>query len=419
MLRPPLRLRQAIRPLVDPATYRAWVHLLLGGVLLLPYLLVFGSLAAASGGTEPAAAAVLGVLALGLAVAIALVPAVRALCITAARALLDAPLPDAGPPSWDGRRRAAAWLAANVLIGGTLSTLTLIAAPTAATLLVAPLVGTTLTPARGAATLEVPPGVGVLWAPPAAVALLVLLGYAVAGTAAGLRLLAPALLGPSPAERLAELERRTGRLVERARLARELHDSVGHALTVTTVQAGAAARVLDTDPEFARRALGAIEDAGRAALADLDHVLGLLREETPTPAPHRTLADVEELLAATRSAGVAVETELTGPLDTVPAAVSREAYRILQEGLTNALRHAGTVPVTVRVAVDEDSAGEDCLELEMTNPLGGGRPRSTGGRGLAGMRERVAVLRGRMSADADGDSWRVLVRLPLRPGAAP
>jgi signal transduction histidine kinase len=97
----------------------------------------------------------------------------------------------------------------------------------------------------------------------------------------------------------------------------------------------------------------------------------------------------------------------------VPAVVSREAYRILQEGLTNALRHAGPVPVTLRLA-----ATADALELELANPLGPGgrRPPGRGGRGLRGIGERVAILGGRLTAGPDGSGWRVAVDLPLRPG---
>jgi signal transduction histidine kinase len=96
----------------------------------------------------------------------------------------------------------------------------------------------------------------------------------------------------------------------------------------------------------------------------------------------------------------------------VPRAVSREAYRIVQEGLTNALRHAVPVPVLVRVAV-----GADAVELELTNQLGPGHGGRGGGRGLAGMRERVGVLRGELTAGPEGDRWRVAARLPLgRPG---
>ena len=112
--------------------------------------------------------------------------------------------------------------------------------------------------------------------------------YAVAGLGALAATMAPVLLGPSPADRIAALEARERRLAERNRLARELHDSVGHALTATTLQAGAARAVFDSDPEFARRALAAIEEVGRTAMDDLDHVLGVLRDAGDTDRPRRS-----------------------------------------------------------------------------------------------------------------------------------
>ncbi|MFB9850262.1 sensor histidine kinase [Micromonospora andamanensis] len=224
--------------------------------------------------------------------------------------------------------------------------------------------------------------------------------------------MAPALLGPASAERIAALEARAARLAERNRLARELHDSVGHALTVATLQAGAAREVLDADPEFVRRALAAIEETGRRAMDDLDHVLGLLREtgEPPVVAPQRTLSDLDDLIAETRAAGMSVRSRNRGPLDALPSAVSREGYRIVQEALTNAARH-GHGPVTVRVDVTPDG-----LEIELVNAMAervGGAAVPGGGRGLVGMRERVLLLGGRITAGADGQRWRVRVRLPV------
>lgn len=225
---------------------------------------------------------------------------------------------------------------------------------------------------------------------------------------------APWFLGPSAAERIAAMESEAVKLAERNRLARELHDSVGHALSVVTLQAGAAGRVLDSDPAFAREALGAIEESARAALEDLDHVLGLLRDDPSRPAPQATLKDLDRLLEQTRIAGVTLDAEVDPEVEHVPAAVSREAYRIVQEGLTNALRHAGKVPVRLRLGTDGER-----LEVEMSNPLGSRRGDGAdhgGGRGLGGVRERVTVLRGEMTAGAEGGRWRFRVSLPLRSG---
>ncbi|MGC9407992.1 sensor histidine kinase [Streptomyces sp. DZ1-3] len=216
---------------------------------------------------------------------------------------------------------------------------------------------------------------------------------------------ARALLGPSAAERLTALEERTEQLLERNRIARELHDSIGHALTVAVVQAGAARAA--NSPEFTERALTAIEETGRAALEDLERVLGVLRE-TRTPVSSRpTLADADRLLESARVSGAEIDAEVTGPLETLPGPVSREGYRILQESLTNVLRHAGAVPTRVRVAV-----AEGALTLEVRNPLPDTRAQSARGSGLRGIRERAALLGGRARTGPDGGDWRVRVELP-------
>ncbi|MFJ8543725.1 sensor histidine kinase [Streptomyces sp. NPDC093586] len=218
---------------------------------------------------------------------------------------------------------------------------------------------------------------------------------------------ARALLGPSPGERLAALEERTEQLLERNRIARELHDSIGHALTVAVVQAGAA-RAAD-DPAFTDRALVAIEETGRTALEDLERVLGVLREAERPASNRPTLVDADRLLESARASGVKVDAEVTGPLETLPGPVSREGYRILQEALTNVLRHAGAVPVRVRVRVADGSLG-----LEVRNPLpdeGAGQGR---GSGLRGIRERAALLGGRArTGPDDAGDWQVRVELPL------
>jgi signal transduction histidine kinase len=411
----PRPLRLFVAPLTDGLTYRRFVHLLLGAVILLPYvgLGALISTSMTSGGLDPFGAVLVVVPGVAIAFGVALVPGVRALAITAARALLGATVPEPDPAtadSWPARRRAAGWLVLNAAAGAVTALVTLVVLPTTIGFLFAPWL-----------VLEpFPTGGGAWWLPPVGLLLPLLLLHAASAAGAALARLAPRVLGPTPTERmaaeLAESHAAERALAERNRLARELHDSVGHALTITTLQAGAAARVLETDPAFVARALDAIAEAGRSALADLDHVLGLLRsgpdgaDGGDDRAPQPDLGDLDALVDGARSAGVPVALQRDGATGAVPRAVSREAYRIVQEGLTNALRHAGPVPVAVRVAVHDDA-----VELELTNPLGAARarPRTGGGRGIAGMRERVTVLRGELRTGVDGGLWRVAARLPL------
>ncbi len=411
------------------------MFLLLGGVLALPYPLLAVAFAQILAIEDVPRAVVFGLLL--VAVVLAAVPVFlagsRALEIAAARALLavDLPEPAAGHRiDRETRLRAALWIALHLLSGGLVLFAAISALPMALVFLARPF---------GIDPRSVPDdGFGMLIADPVGATLtgfvlLVGLGYAVAGLGALAASMAPVLLGPSQAERIAALEARTARLAERNRLARELHDSVGHALTVATLQAGAARELLDVDPEFARRALRAIEETSRHAMDDLDHVLGLLRESEdarrPAPtAPQPTLARLDRLVADTRAAGLEVDVRVSGAVGELPAAVSREGYRIVQEGLTNAARH-GRGPVTVRVAVpaqaaapgrDTEGASGSCrgLEIELVNGLRGAAGPGRGGRGLDGMRERVLLLGGRLTAGPEGERWRVRASLPVPRGDA-
>ncbi|MFD8693542.1 sensor histidine kinase [Kitasatospora purpeofusca] len=244
-----------------------------------------------------------------------------------------------------------------------------------------------------------------------------LLAAAVCAVVTGaLRWLAPRLLGPSPAERLALAAEREQALAERNRLAHELHDSIGHTLTATTIQAAVAGEVFSADPVAARAALRSIEESSRAALEDLDYVLGVLRDQRAETAPTRTLADLPELLDRLRHTGAVLEPELSGDLAQVRGTLSRAAYRILQEGLTNALRHGAGGPIEVRVAATPDG-----LELGVVNRTGtatgtrtGGGAFPSSGHGLPGLAERVRLLHGEFEAGPDGPQhWRLAVRLPV------
>jgi signal transduction histidine kinase len=196
---------------------------------------------------------------------------------------------------------------------------------------------------------------------------------------------------------------------ERARIARELHDSAGHAINTILVQAGAARVLHERDPEGSRAAIETVEEVARETLGDIDRIVGLLREESEAArAPLPGVDQIPALAERVRAGGVAVELSDDGdPGRPLPRAVDQAAYRIAQECLTNAARHgAGAVEVAVR-------RGPDALELTVVNPVTGGpATRAGGGRGIPGMRERAKLLGGSLDARADRGRFRVHARLP-------
>ncbi|MFJ8916807.1 sensor histidine kinase [Amycolatopsis sp. NPDC102389] len=399
-------------PLVDRATYRRWVYFILGGALSVPYIL-FAAIMVPS--LLPLVVTmgrgvVIGMGAVVLVmIASSFLPAVRVLEGAAVRELLDDPVPGVtfGPAaSWPVRLRSSAMFLLHVSTGCVVSLVSLFVPVAFGFTIAAPFTGRIALTTE--APIEVPKGWASAWIPLAFLLGVVVLAYVVWGAGAVLTRCAESLLGISAAERIAQLEKRTEQLAERNRLARELHDSVGHALSVVTIQAGAARRTLRSDPEFTEQALTAIEDSARAALDDLDHVLGLLRDEASSRAPQSGLAELPALVEATRLAGAEVTAEVRGEPSSVPPVVSREAYRILQECLTNALRHAGKVPVAVLV-----DAEPELLRVRVSNPLGAAAPsRDGGGRGLRGMTERVEVLGGTITAGRADGVWKVEVAVP-------
>ncbi|MET7641303.1 histidine kinase [Streptomyces sp. NPDC005438] len=256
-----------------------------------------------------------------------------------------------------------------------------------------------------------------IWTLPTALCCVLLAGWWAAVGRASLRRLAPLFLEHHTAERLAATEARVRQLAEQGRLARELHDSIGHTLTSSTIQAAVARELMESHPQRARQALDGIERSSRIALEDLDHVLGALRAHNPQAStePTRTLDDLPALLAGATGAGVRVDaTLLSGQnADPLPASLSREAYRVAQEGLTNAMRYgAEGQPVRLRTEIVEER-----LEVEVVNEVAPGtrRKRNGGGHGMTGLRERVELLGGRTEVGPQPPArWRLLVTLPLR-----
>ncbi|MFH5210414.1 sensor histidine kinase [Antrihabitans spumae] len=200
---------------------------------------------------------------------------------------------------------------------------------------------------------------------------------------------------------------------ERTRIARELHDVVAHAVSVMIVQADGASYALKTDPHAAETALANIAATGRQALGELRRTVALLRtDETPEQLPQHGSAGVAKVAEMMRSAGLAVELEQTGQLDDIEPRISLGVHRIVQESLTNVLRHAGP---DAKAWVRVERRADDVL-IEITDN-GFIAPRFTGGggNGMVGMRERVAVLSGTLIAGQRPDGgWRVRATLPLQ-----
>ncbi|MER6403567.1 histidine kinase [Streptomyces viridosporus] len=417
-------MRAFARPLFGRRARLRWVHLILGGALAMPYVFVGAVLvgpAADDTGVFTSLPLQLSSFGIGLPLAAltSLFPLTRPLESAAVRWLcgVDADRLADGPARGRvAKGRTAAWYTLHLALGGIVAGMSLAIPPFAAVLIVLPLVAG-LRDSR----LGLPEVLDHSWAlalaPVAGVASLLALAGCAAGAGALLARWAPALLGPTPEDRLAAAEARAADLAVRNRLARELHDSVGHALSAVTLQASAARRVLDGDPEFVREALAAIEETTRRTVGELDAVLGVLRDgDAPGTAPAPTLADdLDGLLRRTRASGVTVTALVGAAPEALPPVLSREAYRIVQEGLGNALRHAGEgVAVTLRVEVRDGH-----LEITVTNPLAAapGRrpgPRPGGGHGLRGIGDRARLLGGSVRAGPVRGDWRLHVRLPMR-----
>jgi signal transduction histidine kinase len=201
---------------------------------------------------------------------------------------------------------------------------------------------------------------------------------------------------------------------ERQRIARELHDVIAHSVSVMTVQAGAVRRLLRPEQEKEREALETVEATGREALTEMRRLVGLLREHGAMPefSPQPGLGTMDALLDGVRSAGLPVELEVDGTPRELAPGVDLAAYRVVQESLTNALKHGGCAQAWVSVHWRDDE-----LELEVASDGTGDGDGSGGGHGLAGMRERVALYGGDIeTGEREGGGYVVRARLPL--GAA-
>jgi len=213
------------------------------------------------------------------------------------------------------------------------------------------------------------------------------------------------------AEREREVRARLAVSDERARIARELHDVVGHSVSVMTVQASAARRLLRPQQEKEREALLVVEQTGREALAEMRRMVGVLRrpEEAPALAPQPSLEQIERLVEQTREAGLPVELRIEGEPVQLAAGIDLTAYRLVQEGLTNTLKHARARQAEVVV-----SYGDGHVELTVSDDGLGGGGGGGSGHGLVGMRERVSVYGGELEAGPRADGgYRLRARLPV------
>ena len=225
--------------------------------------------------------------------------------------------------------------------------------------------------------------------------------------------------GRAAEERAARLERereekaRKAVAEERARIARELHDVVGHSVSVMTVQASGVRRLLRPDQEREREALLVVEQTGREALAEMRRLVGVLRrpEEAPALAPQPSLAYLDKLIEQVRESGLIVDLKVEGKAAKLPASVDLAAYRLVQEGLTNTLKHARASRAEVLVRY-----GKDDVELVVADDGSGGGDGGdgSGGHGLVGMRERISVFGGDLRAGPrSGGGYELRATLPM------
>lgn len=391
-----------------PRAARRTAWLLLGAAIGLAAVLLAVSLAAVVGDVVPVPGALLVTVFLVAIALIGLVPGVRGLEVESARTMLgvEEDLVDPEHPQPEHRRRSAAWVVLHLVLGLLAAACLFGIVPGAGVTFASAVRGSALS--VGPFTLPAGAGVGrvIAMASAALVAVVVsVIVTVVAGRLAGRW--APAFLGPTPADRLAVAEARLAAESEHTRLARELHDGIGHSLTIIGVQAAAARRTSRADAHL-DGPLHVIESTAQSALAELDTVLGLLRDDASPRQPQQDLTDLAGLVELYRGTGMRVTADLSG-LDQPPALASRTAYRIVSEGLTNAQRHGAPGPVELRV---DGSAGH--VRIDLWNPPGP-RPAVGGrvGHGLHGVRERVRLFGGAASASQDDSGrWHLQASFP-------
>ena len=341
-----------------------------------------------------------------------LLPGVREVEVAAARSLLGVRAELLTPDHLraEHRWRCAVWVSLHVVVGGVAGAALVVGLPGLVTEAPALVAG------RRPGWWPGPGAPGALLG-----LLLVVLGTALVVAAvvmagAAMARWAPWFLGPTWRDRLLLAEDRLAREAQHQRLARELHDGIGHALSLISLQAVAGRRVVGVEPARAEASLQVIEQTARSALDELDAMLGSLRDGPVPRRPAPGVADLERLVATHRALGLQLETELDPELGStaLPGLVSSTVHQVAAEALANAARYGPGGPVRLRVGL----AGEPHrrrVGVEVTSrAAGGAQPRRTGGRGLRGMAERVDVLGGTMTAGPDGHGrWAVAVELPV------
>ncbi|WP_186292952.1 sensor histidine kinase [Brevibacterium aurantiacum] len=410
--------------------WRRLLVLLIGGVIAVPYaavvIWIVTALNQVGNRADSLTIIVVGIVAFALLCIPAFLSVIRALERTLAEQLLELsiPTPPRRPRTAD-RLRGALFYFGHTFAGALLLLTIIVLIPAAMVLAADPrqahelsngLIGTetslaaTVLPAGLIQALAL----GILLM---CIAIIVVEGYFLPNYAL-------ILLGSSAADRAELAGRERARRFRRTVLAREVHDSIGHALTVTTMQAAVAKRALQTDPTIAEAAVDEIARTGREAVAELDYVLTLLRTEADPEAdddavnsaetaqpPRRTIEDFEILAEEARSVGHPTQLRISGDMGSLPSAVAHELHRIVREALTNSLRHASVPGASVSISVDAGFVTLTVSNACVVN-TSGARSNAGTGRGLQGIKERVELFGGEVRWTADAGSWTLEAVLP-------